>query len=156
MNLGSKTEKKRFQRYNWTQRPLSSEALQYAVGDVSYLFALKDRLLYQTVEAGLLDEFILKNLQIQNKPHIYEKLPGMLRSNRFRKLNAEIRERIQAYYWIRDEFARELNLPPNSVISNDQLFKLAQNQISVDDIRFTGQVPSEVQNILRGKIAQQR
>ena len=62
LNVDTGKSKKKFQRYNWTRRPLSSTAIEYAIEDVIYLFELKDKLLSEIIKSGLLEQFIMKNL----------------------------------------------------------------------------------------------
>lgn len=145
LHIEPQVSKKKFQRYNWTRRPISSEALEYALGDVNYLFALKDRLLYKIIEEGLLDSYILKNLQVQNKPHNYPNRPGILRSGRFKNLNSRSQKLVEELYKLRDIYAKQLNLPPNSVFANDQLFKLARGDMHPDDVRFGKNVAKSIQ-----------
>ena len=75
LGVDSGKSKKRLQRYNWTRRPLDDYAIEYALADVTYLFALKDRLLAELIGKRLLEKFILRNIQAQNKPHIYDTRP---------------------------------------------------------------------------------
>lgn len=148
IHIEPQVSKKKFQRYNWTRRPISSEALEYALGDVIYLFALKDRLLYTIIEEGLLDSYILKNLQVQNKPHNYPSRPGILRSGRFKNLNSRSQKLVEELYKLRDIYAKQLNLPPNSVFANDQLFKLARGDMHPDDLRFGKNVAKSIQETI--------
>ena len=49
--IGVAIEKnKKLQRANWRLRPLSDEALNYAIGDVAYLVELRDGLMKKLVE----------------------------------------------------------------------------------------------------------
>ncbi|MDC7242165.1 MAG: 3'-5' exonuclease, partial [Spirochaetales bacterium] len=59
--------KKKFQRYNWLRRPIQSDALEYALEDVTYLFDLKPALLKEVTALNLLDEYERRNEEVQNR-----------------------------------------------------------------------------------------
>ncbi len=136
--------KKKLQKYNWTRRPLDKNAIEYAIEDVLYLFDLKDRLLPEIIKRGLLDQFILKNLQAQNKPHIYSTKPKLFSSGRFMSLNKEKQGIFEKLFRIREQYAKNTNLPPNSVLQNDLLYELAESQIAVRDVTFGKRVPESI------------
>ena len=118
--------KKRFQRYNWMKRPIEPAAIEYALNDVRFLFALKDRLFAKLSSHGLLDTYILHNLMLQdggghrNKKEKYEKAKGY---NRLRKPQQNL---FRALFTTRDAFARRTNKPPNYVFSNVKLLELCK------------------------------
>jgi ribonuclease D len=136
--------KKKLQKYNWTRRPLDKSAIEYAIEDVLYLFDLKDRLLPEIIKRGLLDQFMLKNLQAQNKPHIYNTEPKLFSSGKFRSLNREKQGVFEKLFRVREQYAKNINLPPNSVFPNDLLYELAESQITAGNITFGKRVPEKV------------
>lgn len=122
--------KKRFQQYNWMTRPLSQDAIEYAMGDVRYLFRLKDVLFEKLKNSGLLDTYILQNLLLQNgknnnKPKLakYEKAKG------FQRLDKNQQEMFKELFILRDAFAKKINRPPDYVFSNVKLLELCRNNI---------------------------
>lgn len=143
LNVDTGRSKKKFQRYNWNRRPVDAEALQYALEDVIYLFELRDHLYREIRTRGLDDAFILENLKIQNKAHRYDGKPRMFKSRRFRDLGKEGQKRFEQAYQIRDEHARELNLPPHNVFPNDILFELAAGRRNPGDVPYGRRVPRE-------------
>ncbi|MFO8064573.1 MAG: HRDC domain-containing protein [Spirochaetota bacterium] len=146
--------KKKFQRYNWTRRPLSEEAVSYALSDVAYLFQLKDRLLAELIHAGLIDAYFLANLRLQGKSEAGNQPPRLLRSNRVKKMSADKRKRFEQLFALRDEVARELNLPPNSVIQNEDLFALAAGDRAPQDLTFNPRVPTQHRHELVKKMSE--
>ncbi|MBN2323437.1 MAG: HRDC domain-containing protein [Spirochaetes bacterium] len=136
--------KKKLQRYNWTRRPIESGAIEYAIKDVLYLFDLKDRLLPEIIKRGLLDQFILRNLQAQNKPHVYGNTPKLFESGKFRSLIKDKQRIFKRLFEIRERYAKNLNLPPNSVFPNDLLFELVEGGTRARDIKFGKRVPERV------------
>jgi len=148
LGLDFNRSKKRFQKYNWCKRPIGSEAIDYALDDVIHLFDLKERLLADIVGNSLLDQFILKNIQSQNKPHIYDKKPTVFRSGKYKALDKPQQSVFKALYDIRDKAAKHVNLPPNTVLLNDYLVKLAAGQVTFQRVRFDRKVPEGIKNQL--------
>lgn len=122
--------KKKFQQYNWMRRPINKDALEYAMGDVRYLFRLKDALFDRLKNIGLLDVYILQNLMLQdgknnhkNKLAKYEKAKG------YNRLDKNRQEMFKEIFLLRDAFAKKLNKPPDYVFSNARLLDLCKNNI---------------------------
>lgn len=128
LNFEDGKSKKRYQKYNWTTRPLDSDAIEYAIDDVLYLFKLKEQLLPAIIENGLLDKFLLKNIQTQNKPHLYDKRPKLLHSKEFKKLKNAEQLIFEKLFNTREDHAKEINRPPYFVLPNEMLFKLASSE----------------------------
>jgi len=146
LNMDARKSKKKFQRYNWTRRPISDAAIKYAIEDVIYLFELKDKLLSEIIKSGLLDQFILKNLQVQNKPHIYNSKPKLFQSGRYIGLTDREKRIFERLFEVRDKFAKIINYPPNSVLANNLLFDLTTANITVREVAFTDRIPLKIKN----------
>ncbi len=143
--LGITIEKKsRFQRYNWTTRPLAADAVEYALSDVAHLFALKDHLLAELSAAGLIDAYLLKNLMLQNKPPDINRRPRLFRSGEFRNLSASARQRFERIYEIRDGYAREADLPPDTLLAKRHLFQIAANRMPAAALEVNPRVPRPI------------
>ncbi len=149
--LGIILEKKRkYQKYNWTNRPLSEKAIDYAINDVLHLLVLKDVILAKLYTKKLMEPFLLKNLQIQNKDYTrhpedkYKKIRGYsrLRENRktvFRKV-----------FDIREKYAKSKNMTPHSVIQKTDLINIVEDPVYINKIRFTKRIsPGLIQDILK-------
>ena len=141
--------KKKFQRYDWMKRPIDREALAYAVGDVNHLFTLQQALLEELESGNLLDEYYARNEEVRNRPIQAEATPGVLKKNRFRKLPGWSKELFLALFENRDGYARKLDLPPNSVVSNEELFRLSSLQLETKNIAFRGRIPGKVRDNIR-------
>lgn len=135
--------KKRYQQYNWMRRPIDPGAISYALDDVLYLFELKDELMRRLHAQELMDRFILENLKVQDQDPPVDRKPGFLRSNRFRRLAGPLQRRMEALAAIRERYAREFNLPPNSVVANRLLYELVEGRMSVAELRPGRGVPGD-------------
>lgn len=146
-SLGITIEKKaKFQQYNWTTRPLAADAVEYALGDVEYLFRLKDHLLAELAEKSRLDTYLHKNLMVQNKAPDTDRKPRLFRSGQFRGLSPKAKTLFEQLYEIRDTYAREVDLPPDMLIPKQQLFQLASGNLEPSALRPNRRVPSAVRS----------
>lgn len=143
-------EKKKFQRYNWLKRPLSQEALEYAINDVQYLPRLKDAILKKLYERQLFELFTLRNIRIQNRDYFndpdysYQKVKGYYR------LHDEDKHRFMQLHAVREKYAKSINMPSANIIANSVLLNIASNTQTLADIRF----PRSLSEILREEILQ--
>lgn len=152
IGLHEEGSKKRFQQYDWTRRPIDEAAIEYAVQDVRYLFALKDVLLDRLTRSGQLDAFILENLKRQDHLPEVDRKPGIFRSTRHRRLNGAQKREFERMHVIRERYAKELDLPPNTVLSNDNLFSLARGEMAPNELRGNRRVPDDVVRALADEI----
>ena len=136
--------KKKYQRYNWTKRPISGPAIDYALNDVFHLPALKDIMLAKLYTKKLLEPFLLKNLQIQNKDYTrgpedkYRKISGYSRLQNGQKIL------FRRVFDIRDKYAERYNMPPHNVIRKSDLIDIVNNAKYIDNIRFTKRISRDL------------
>jgi ribonuclease D len=131
--FGVKLDKK-FQRADWSMRPLSQGMLDYAAQDTIHLLELRDRLQHDLDRAGRLDwareEFaLLEGTRWADE----DPAAGVLRIKGARDLTrrelAILRELVP---W-RDEIARALDRATFRVIGNEQLLEIAKRHPSSRD-----------------------
>lgn len=134
--------KKKFQQYNWMRRPIQAEALEYALDDVKYLFDLRLELLKEVTALNLLDEYEERNQFVQNREILLNPIPGVLKKNRFKKMPRECQVLFKKLFECREGYAEQLNLPPNTVVLNENLFSLSQGDMRLNQLHFNGRVPS--------------
>jgi ribonuclease D len=145
--------KKQFQMYNWLKRPIDRESLRYALNDVAYLFQLNDVLLKRIINEKKYEELLL---QIIRRDFDFEKerVPGIFKKIEYKNLPKEKKEVFTKIYNLRDTLAREYNLPPNSLLSNDAMFNLVNGRESPANVKFskvvTEKTKSEIINTLNG------
>ena len=143
------TRKTKFQRHNWMRRPIDKEAIDYALDDVIYLFELKDKLMNRLYAGNLLDLFILKNLQVQNKDYSRNHADKYLRVKGYHKLAGEEKSVFRKIFNVREKYARLCNLPANYVISREDLLNIAKDIKYIDEIKFPKRFSSDlIQRIL--------
>lgn len=135
LGIAPERGKKQFQQYNWTRRPVDSEALAYAIDDVVHLYRLRDELMTRIQQAGLMDRYLVENFAVQDTLPDINRKPGMLRGGRVRKLAPEQLALLEALHGAREEVAREVNLPPNSVFPNRELYALAEGTAAIGAVR---------------------
>jgi len=145
--------KKSYQKYNWTKRPYDPDALQYALNDVKYLLALQTRVMAQLDENGLREQFFMKNDLLLTKD--YRRTPGenLRKKMAYRRLSRADQARFDKVFHIREQYAKNANLPPNAVIENSELFEIARNVKRLDAVQFPRRLQNAVVAELRQAIA---
>jgi ribonuclease D len=121
---------KRYQRYNWGERPLLPEALHYARLDTHYLLPLRNLQLEALSSTGQAEEAAEVFAQFERtEPATSPFGPDAFwRSKGLRKLSPqELSVFWQLYLW-RDQEAEQRNRPPFKILGNHTMMKLAQIQ----------------------------
>jgi ribonuclease D len=122
---------KKYQRADWSQRPLSAAMLEYAVLDTHYLLRLRDRLADALHTAGrwswAAEEF--RAIETENAvPEPEEIAPAFLRIKGARDLTRrELGVLRELTIW-RDETARKLDKATFRVAGNDILLEIARRR----------------------------
>lgn len=133
--LGTVLEKKRkYQQYDWTKRPVAGQAIEYALNDVRYLFALKDIILAKLYAKKLLETFYLKNVQIQNKDYTRDPEDKYKKISGYSRLQDDEKKTFRRVFDIRDKYAKQCNLPPHYVIHKADIIRV------VNDVKYIGQI----------------
>lgn len=139
--------KSKFQKYNWMNRPLSAEALDYALNDVAHLFRLKDAILEKLCMSKLFDRFMLRNLQIQNKDYLRNPEDKYRKMGGYASLSQEQRTAFRRVFDIRDRYAKRLNIPPDYVIKKRDLVGMVKDPGTIDRIRLPERFGASIQDI---------
>ena len=117
---------KRYQRADWSRRPLGPELLAYAAADTAHLHALSGRLAAELAALGRLawaeEEFRLLERIEPGAP----KKPSCLELKGAGRLAPRQLARLQALLETRDELARAWDRPPFMVLGNQTLIDWAQ------------------------------
>jgi ribonuclease D len=135
-------DKKHYQMYNWTIRPINREALEYALSDVEYLFDLYNGLMQRIMEQNKYNELIYTLIRNRNE-FDSKSIPTVFKSNDYKLLNSEEKILFKKIYDLRDQYAKELNFPPNVVISKEFLFRIVKKTNDVENIVFERKVPEK-------------
>jgi ribonuclease D len=139
--LGIFLEKKRtYQKHNWTNRPLSKQAIDYALNDVIHLFTLKDVILAKLYAKKLFEPFLLKNLQIQNKDYTRNPEDRYRKINGYSGLETDKKTVFRRVFDIREKYAKQCNMPPHNVIHKADLINIVNDPKFIDKIRFSKKV----------------
>lgn len=121
---------KRFQRYNWGQRPLSAEALSYARLDTHYLLPLRQIQLERLQAANRWREAqaaFARETQVEPTPKTFDP-DDFWRVKGARDLSAAQQAILRELYILRDKIARRIDRPPFKVMNNSVMLKLARIQ----------------------------
>jgi len=130
------TKKSKFQRHNWVKRPIDEEAIAYALNDVIYLYRLKDAIFKKLCARKLLDLYILKNLQVQQKDYTRDPQDRYRRLKGYSSLSNVEKRTFRRVFDIRERYAKRINMPSHNVISRTDLISIAKDARSINEIRF--------------------
>ncbi|HEX2959177.1 MAG TPA: hypothetical protein VHO70_20250 [Chitinispirillaceae bacterium] len=134
--------KSKYQRFNWTIRPIREDALEYALTDVEHLIKLHDTLLKMIEKAGLSTELLHTIIKRRNE-FDRKTVPAAFKSAEYKSLDSMGRKRFEKVYAIRDGFAKKINCPPDCVLTKQQMADIAVDSNSIDELIFSRRVPEQ-------------
>jgi ribonuclease D len=121
---------KRFQRYNWAERPLSKKALTYAHLDTHYLISLRQIQVRELEKQNRLreaTEAFERLTNVQPTPKLFDP-DDFWRIKNAKELKPQQQAILRELFILRDQIAQKLDRPPFKVMSDGLLFELAQLQ----------------------------
>ena len=131
---------KRFQRYNWGQRPLGQKALEYAHLDTHYLIQLRQiqlsALNAQNREREATEAFN-RLTQVEPTPKTFNP-DDFWRIKHARDLKPQQQAVLRELFILRDKIARKLDRPP---------FKILNDRTLIEITKIQPQKPQELKHI---------
>ncbi len=121
---------KRFQRYNWGQRPLSKKALDYAHLDTHYLIPLRKIQLEKITKQNHLreaSEAFERLTHVQPTPKVFDP-DDFWRIKGCKDLLPQQQAVLHQLFILRDHIARKIDRPPFKVMNDGVLLELARVQ----------------------------
>jgi ribonuclease D len=120
---------KRFQKADWSRRPLSAEMLVYAARDTQHLLSLRTKLQQKLMALGrwawAQEEFrLLVDIPFDTEPNDE---PGFLRIKRAKTLKPRQLAILSSLFHWREGVAQRLDRAPFMVLGNESLLDLATN-----------------------------
>lgn len=117
---------KDLQASNWLQRPLKSEMLYYAAKDVEYLIDL-----YQMLNKMLLIKNAWKHYDnisshLTKAEHYNKTTEQILHKIRIPNISAKLLDNLKILISLREEYAKNLDIPRKHCASDEDLFKIAK------------------------------
>jgi ribonuclease D len=122
------TLNKRFQKADWTQRPLPQEMIRYAAEDTAYLLPLSDILARSLEEKGRLPWLREECERLVTLAAAERPAPSCFAVKGAGRLTPQQLAVLQALLEVRDELARAADRAPFRIIGPDVLLDLAQRQ----------------------------
>lgn len=138
---------KKYQKADWSKRPLSAEMCAYATSDTAYLLPLYDQLRCELVEKGRLS-WLEEECRLVCQARVNEKEgPLFLSCKGAGKLKGRSLAVLEELLQLRDRLARELDRPPFKVISAETLQEAAEKRPrSLSELAaIKGMTPGQVQ-----------
>lgn len=138
---------KKYQKADWSKRPLSQEMCAYAAADTANLLSLYDQLCRELQERGRL-EWLEEECCLVCQARVSEKEgPLFLFCKGAGKLKGRSLAVLEELLQLRDRQARELDRPPFKVISAETLQEVAEKQPrTISELAgIRGMTPGQVQ-----------
>ncbi|NJD39328.1 MAG: ribonuclease D [Geobacter sp.] len=138
---------KRFQKADWSRRPLTPEMADYAAHDTAHLLQLADLLQEKLQQLGRLD-WVAEECSLLVNNRVSDKGDGPLFMNckgagKLRPRNLAV---LEALLQLRDGLARELDRPPFKVMPSEALLKVAEQLPKA--VRDMNQIPGLTPRLL--------
>jgi ribonuclease D len=131
--------KKHFQVYDWTKRPIRKKALDYSIMDVKYLFDLYDYLLDKIKQNDLFAELIAKLVK-RGFDFTKVRTPSIYGKKEFKLLPPPMQSLFRQMYDLRENVAKKYNLPPHNIVSVDDMLRIVNNNEQISNVKFTRRV----------------
>ena len=138
---------KKYQKADWSKRPLSPEMSAYAAADTSDLLPLYDQLSAELIEKGRL-QWLVEECRLVCQARVSEKEgPLFLSCKGAGKLKGRTLAVLEELLQLRDHQARELDRPPFKVISAETLQEAAEKKPrTLNDLScIKGMTPGQIQ-----------
>ncbi len=126
-HFGCATDK-RWQRHDWSQRPLAAAALEYARTDTRHLAALRELQHAALVETGRLDDFehaCQRLTELIPRPRVFDP-QGWAQIDGARELDDVGRATLAELYVVREHLAGTLDRAPYRILGESVLLELAR------------------------------
>jgi ribonuclease D len=146
LNVNLTYDKKKYQMYNWAKRPLPNDAVEYALSDVKYLFALHDTLRNRITAENLIDALIEQLIRADYDFELRDNIPAIFKSKSFQALPDNKKVLFRTIYDIREETGKKYDLPSSQIISKEYLFKLTDDINVINRLNFNRRITENVRN----------
>ena len=117
-------------KHDWGRRPLEDRYFTYLADDVRHLPDLDERLAEEIRAADVEEELQLEFLRVSrlewSRPDFDPE--GWRRIKGAREVEPEARPFLKALFVVREEIAREENVPPYKILHNDAILAMCRNR----------------------------
>lgn len=120
--------KHKYQRANWMKRPLSQEQLEYAMGDVTYLFDLKESLKQEVSALPISKQKQLSNAMKTCAVAKHSEKPGWMKICNYKALSKRQKVFIRHFFTARDNLARKANVPATNILEKQLIVQMAKQE----------------------------
>jgi len=150
---------KKYQKKDWSQRPLPAAMLRYAVQDICHLLPLSDILKRELMENRLL--FCVEEeceLLSSVRPNLSGKKPFFLSFKGAARLDPRSLAVLEKILCFRDQVARRKDRPHFKVLGNNQIIEIARIKpmTKTDLTRVKGLSPKQIDHMGRSLIEKVR
>ena len=119
-------KEKKFQKADWTKRPISKEMLSYAINDTTYLIGLYEELKSELKALGRY-EWAVEEMNCIEKKDYFRNGPSFLTMKGTKDINDKERAIMKRLYDLREKYAQSVDRPVHFIINNRLLKELAMH-----------------------------
>ncbi len=119
------TKQKKFQRADWTKRPIRKDMLSYAMIDTAYLISLYEKLVKELKDKDRY-EWALEEFESFASKEFIQKIPHFKEMKGIYKLSPQQLGVFKELFELREHFAKKVNRPVHFILRNALLFELSQ------------------------------
>ncbi|MBU6140836.1 MAG: hypothetical protein KGP29_04705 [Proteobacteria bacterium] len=151
-SLFKKELNKNQQRSDWQRRPLSSGQVKYALLDVFFLEEIYEKLLTDLKKKNRF-EWYLEEMKTFSEKVIQDSEENLLKKFSFRRKNPQQVSQIKNLIFWREQWARNLNIPRQHFIRDEQIENLVEKDLSEVRLgkRINKKMITEISEILAQK-----
>lgn len=132
IQIAPQRSKKKNQMANWLTRPLKGQLIDYALSDVEHLFTIQ-RILKQLIrESGKEQEEIRIQKEGTKIRTVFK--PGWTKLPGYRRMSSSEKIYLRHFFTVRDDLARQKNLPAFRILDKKILVSLAKDPSQVEQL----------------------
>jgi len=147
------TMEKKYQKRDWSERPLPSGMLHYAIEDVCYLLPLA-RMLEEDLKAGGRLSWVQEESELLSRVRVEEPRESLffLKFKGAGRLDERSLAVLEEILRFRDQLAMERDLPPFKVLGNESIREIAvQKPLTIDDLKAIANLtPKQIKTLGTG------
>ncbi|GBC64088.1 ribonuclease D [Desulfonema ishimotonii] len=147
---------KKYQKKDWSQRPLSPEMMKYAAQDAIYLIPLAQKLQERLDEKKRMN-WVSEDCHLLSKVRAisHDQEPLFLRFRGAGRLKPRTLAVLESLLQMRQEIAEKKDRPPFKVLGNASLIKIAEiRPITLNRLEQTGTLSRKQLNMYGGNVIQ--
>lgn len=124
---------KKYQKFNWSKRPLDKKYLEYAAADVFYLKKIRDQMYVELNRKGVYNQFVnycqkITTVHAKKKAFNYDRYYSIAKNYGLNHYHTLLFIKLAQE---REKIAAKLNIPPFRIINNEDMINIVKNGLKL-------------------------